>query len=92
MRKTIKAWMAKSAKDDFSILKEWDNGQDLALPGVFLNKGKRESWDKNDWPPVPVIVSIDTDVSQQSTGDKADALAQALRWALADIEIEKLSS
>jgi len=59
MKKKIIGWIGKSANGDFNRLKEWDNGFNLALPGVFAKKGKKSEWEFCDWPPVKVIVTIE---------------------------------
>lgn len=63
MKVTKTGWVPRSVKLRSCIreYKEWsgDDMSEISLDCVFGDKGKKESWNKGDWPPWKVRITIE---------------------------------
>lgn len=60
MKKTFTGWIRKSEKglESFHWVAVYSEPE-LSIPDVFKEKDKEDSWDKEDWPPKKVKITIE---------------------------------
>jgi len=59
MKRSLIGWTGKDSKLEDLLFRNLYKGSRIEIDGIFYAKGVKDDWDRDDWPPQKVKVTVE---------------------------------